>query len=93
MDRQWHQYLRIQIIAAVDTAPPPWCNLGTLPLDSLPFDEHVDWQALKFIFAGQISDQFHFAGCQIFDQFHFEAHLLFGPESSPQYEFFDSIRH
>ena len=94
MDRQWHQYLRIPIIAAADTAPPPWCQLGTLPLDSLPLDEHVDWQALKLISAGcQISYQFHFTGCQIFDQFHFEAHLLFGSESSPQYDFFYSIGH
>ena len=94
MDRQWHQYLRILIIVVVDTAPPPWCHLGTLPLDSFPLDEHVDWQALKFISASfQIYDQFHFTGCQIFYQFHFEAHLLFGLESSPQYEFFYSIGH
>ena len=78
----------------VDTAPPPWCHLGTLPLDSLPLDEHVDWQALKLISTGcQIFDQFHFAGCQIFYQFHFEAHLLFGSKSSPQYDFFNSIGH
>ena len=52
-------------MAGVDTAPPPWCNLGTLPLD-----EPVDWQALKLISAGcQIYDQFHFAGCQIFTNF------------------------
>ena len=94
MDRQWYQYLRIPIIVVVDTAPPPWCHLDTLHLDSLPLDEHVDWQALKLIFAGcQISYQFNFAGCQFFYQFHFKAHLLFGSASSPQYEFFDSIGH
>ena len=94
MDKQWHQYLRIPIMAAVDIAPPPWCHLGTLHLDSLPLDEPVDWQAFKLISAGcQIFYQFHFSGCQIFDQFHFEAHLLFGLESSPQYEFFDLIGH
>ena len=78
MGRQQHQCLKIPIIAVVDTAPLPWSHLGTLPLD-----EPVDWQALKLISAG----------CQISDQFHFEAHLLFGSESSPQYEFFDLIRH
>ena len=98
MGRQQHQCLRIQnflpglLIAAVDTAPPPWCYSGTLPLDYLPLDEHVLGQALKLISAGcQIYDQFHIAGCQIFDQFHFKAHLLFGSESSPQYEFLDLI--
>ena len=92
MDRQWHQYLRIPIIDVVDTTPPPWCHLGTLPLDSLPPDEHVDWQALKLISTScQISDKFHFAGCQNFDQFHFEAYLLFGSKSSPQYEFLTKL--
>ena len=86
--------MRIPIIATIDTAPPPWCHLGALPLFSLPLDEHVDWQALKLISAGfQIYDQFLFTGCQNFDQFHFVAHRLFGSESSPQYEFFDSIGH
>ena len=47
MDRQWHQYLRIPIIVAADTAPPPWCHLGTLSLDSLPLDDHAIGQALK----------------------------------------------
>ena len=37
-------------MAAIDIAPPPWCHLGTLPLDSLPLDEPIDWQALKLIF-------------------------------------------
>ena len=78
MDRQWHQYLNIQIMVAVEIAPSPWCHVGTLPLDEL-----VDWQTLKLISTG----------CQISDQFHFEAHLLFGSESSPQYEFFDLIGH
>ena len=28
----------------VYNAPPLWCQLGTLPLDSLPLDEHAaDW--------------------------------------------------
>ena len=100
MDRQQHQCLRIQnflpglLVAAVDTAPPPWCHLSTLPLNFLPLDEHVAGQALKLISAGcQIYDQFHFTGCQIFYQLHFEAHLIFGPGSSPQYEFFDLIGH
>ena len=100
MGRQQHQCLRIQnflpslLVAAVDTAPPPWRHSGTLPLDFLPLDEHVDWQALKLISTGcQIYDQFHFAGCQISDPFHFEVHLIFGPGSSPQYEFFDLIGH
>ena len=82
------------LIAAVDTAPPPWRHSGTLSHDSLPLDEHVDWQALKLISAGcQIFDQFHFEGCQIFDPFHFKVHLLFGPGSSPKYEFFYLIGH
>ena len=97
MDRQQHRiqnFLLGLLIAAVDTAPPPWCHLGTLPLDFLPLDEHVAGQALKLISVGcQIYDQFHFAGCQIFDQLHFEAHLIFGPKSSPQYEFFNLIEH
>ena len=94
MDRQWHQHLKIPIMAAVDTAPPSWCHLGTLPLDSLPLDEPVDWKALKLISTScQIYDQFHFAGCQIVDQFHFAAHLIFGSESSPQYEFFALVGH
>ena len=100
MDRQQHQCLRIQnflpglLVAAVDTAPPPWCHSGTLPLDFLPLDEHVAGQALKLISTGcQIYDKFHFAGCQIVDQFYFAAHLIFGSESSPQYEFFALIGH
>ena len=69
-------------------------SLSTLPLNFLPFDEHVVGQALKLISTGcQIYDQFHFAGCQFFDQFHFEAHPLFSLESSLQYEFFDLIGH
>ena len=94
MGRQQHQCMRIPIIAYVDTTPLPWCHLGTLPLDSLSLDEHVNRQALKFIFAGcKISDQFQFVGYQISAPFHFEAHLLFGSESTPQYEFFDLIGH
>ena len=42
MGRQQHQCLKIPIIAAVDTAPLPWCHLGTLPLDSLPLDDYAD---------------------------------------------------
>ena len=64
MDRQWHQYLRIPIIVAADTAPPPWCHLGTLPLDSLHLDDHAAGQALKL----------NTASCQIYAPFHFEVH-------------------
>ena len=84
IDRQQHQCMRIQnflpslLVAAVDTASPPWCHPGTLPLDFLPLDDHVAGQALKLISTG----------CQVYDQFHFEAHLLFSSKSSPQYEFF-----
>ena len=45
----------------------------TLPPDSPPFVEHVARQALKLMSAS----------CQFYDQFHFEAHLIFGPRSSP----------
>ena len=80
---------------AVYIAPPLWCQSGTLLLDFLPLDEHVaDWQALKLSTKGcQIANQFHLAGCQISDPLHFEAHLIFGPGCSPQYEFFDLIGH
>ena len=100
MDRQRHQCRRIQnflpglLVAAVGTAPLPWCHSGTLPLDFLLLDKHIAGQALKLISTGcQIYDQFHFAGCQIVDQFHFAAHLIFGSESSPQYEFFALVGH
>ena len=58
MDKQQHKCLRIQmtlqkimqksisalIIVVVYNAPPLWCQSGTLPLDSLPLDEHTtDW--------------------------------------------------
>ena len=49
ISRQQHQCLRIQnflpglLMAAVDTAPPPCCHLGTLPLDSLSLAEQADW--------------------------------------------------
>ena len=81
--RQQHQCMRIQnfllslLVAAVDTAPPPWCHSGTPPLEFLPLDEHFAGQALKLMFAG----------CQIYDQFHFAAHLIFDPESSPRCQF------
>ena len=78
MDRQWNQYLRIPIIVAADTAPPPWCHLGTLPLD-----DHAARQALKL----------NTASCQIYAPFHFEVHQFFCSESSPQCEFFYSIKH
>ena len=45
----------------------------TLPPDSPPLDEHVAGQALKLMSTG----------CQFYDQFHFEAHLIYGPGSSP----------
>ena len=49
MDRQQHQCLRVQnfllglLVAAIDTAPPPWFHFDTLPLDFLPLDEQADW--------------------------------------------------
>ena len=42
MGRQQHQCLKIPIIDVVDTAPLPWCHLGTLPPDSLPLDDYAD---------------------------------------------------
>ena len=65
-------------MAAVDTDPPPWCYLGTLPLDSLPFDDQAAGQALKL----------NTTSCQFSYPFHFEAHRIFGPGRSPQYGFF-----
>ena len=35
-------FLSALLVAAVDTAPLPWCHSATLSLDSLPLDEHVD---------------------------------------------------
>ena len=70
-------------MAVVDTAPPPWCHLGTIPLDSFPLDDQAAGQALKL----------NTASCKFFYPFHFEAHLIFSPRSSPQYGFFDSIGH
>ena len=64
MDKQWHQYLRVPIIGAADTTPPPWCHLGTLPLDSLPLDDQDAGQALKL----------NTASCQVYAPFHFEVH-------------------
>ena len=29
------------VAAAVEPVHPKWCQLGTLPSDSLPLDEHV----------------------------------------------------
>ena len=55
----------------------------TFPPYSHPLDEHVAGQALKLMSAG----------CQFYDQFHFEAHLISGPGSSPQYEFFGLFGH
>ena len=55
----------------------------TLPPYSPPLDEHVAGQALKLMSAS----------CQFYDQFHFKAHLIYGPRSSPQYEFFDLFWH
>ena len=74
--------MRIQITLVVDTAPPPWCQLSTLPLASLPlFDQ-----------AGQ-SLKLNIAGCQIANPFHFEIHLIFVPRDSPQHGFFCLIGH
>ena len=59
---------------SVYNASPLWCQSGTLPLDSVPLDEHVvDWQALKL----------NIVECQFSHQGHFEAHPIFGSESSP----------
>ena len=65
-------------MVVVDTAPPPWCHLGTLPLNSLPLDDQAVGQALKL----------NTASCQFSYPFHFEAHRIFGPGSSPRYDFF-----
>ena len=54
-----------------------------LPPCSPPLDEHVAGQALKLMSAS----------CQFYDEFHYEAHLISGPGSSPQYEFFGLIGH
>ena len=54
-------------MAIVDTAPPPWCHLGTLLLESLPPFDQVAGHALKL----------NIASCQIADPFHFETHLIF----------------
>ena len=56
---------------------------STLSPDSPPLDEQAAEQALKWSNAGY---QFSYP-------FHFEAHLIFGPWSSPQYGFFGSIGH
>ena len=67
MDRQQHHYMRIQNfipVAALNKAPPPWCQSRTLILDFLPLDDQVDWQALKW----------SIAGCPISAPFHFEVH-------------------
>ena len=60
-------------MAVVDMAPPPWCRLGPLPLDSLPLDDQATGQALKL----------NIASCQFSYPFHFEAHRIFGPWTSP----------
>ena len=41
--RQQHECLRIPLIVDVDTVPPLWCHLDTLPLDSPPLAEQADW--------------------------------------------------
>ena len=58
MDKKQRKYLRIKItlqkilkkslssllVAAVYNASPLWCQSGSLPLNSLPLDEHAaDW--------------------------------------------------
>ena len=60
-------------MAAVDTAPPPWCHLGTLPLDTPSLFYQAVGQALKL----------NIVGCQIANPFHFETHLIFVPGGSP----------
>ena len=61
-------------MAAVGTAPLPWCHFDTPPL--------VD------IAADQLGLQWNIAGCHIHAQNHCSAHLIFGPGNSPQYGFF-----
>ena len=73
MDKQQHKYLRIQMTPAVDTAPPPWCQSNTLPLNSLPLDDHAIGQALKL----------NTASCQIYAPFHFEVHQFSCPHCFP----------
>ena len=60
-------------VVVIDTTPPPWCHLGTFPLDSLPFYDQVARQAMKL----------NIASCQFSYPFHFGAHRIFGPGSSP----------
>ena len=56
-------------MAAVGTAPLPWCHFDTPPL--------VD------IAAYQLGLKWNLAGCPIHAQNHCSAHLIFGPENSP----------
>ena len=77
-------FLSALLVAAVDTAPLPWCHLGTLPLGSLPLSEpFASWQALKLISVS----------CQISNQFRFEVHQFSYPKSSLLCQFFDWPRH
>ena len=69
--------------AAVDPAHPKLLQSSTHPLDFLPLDEQVVGQALKL----------NIVGSQLANPLHFETHLIFGPQSSPQYGFFCSIGH
>ena len=55
----------------------------TLPPYFPPLDDQAAGDALKL----------NTASCQFSYPFHFEAHRSFGPGSSPQYGFFDSIGH
>ena len=66
-------------MAAVGTAPLPWCHFDTPPL--------VD------IAADQLGLQWNIAGYPVHAQNHCSAHLIFGPGNSPKYGFFHSIGH
>ena len=66
-------------MAAVGTAPSPWCHFDNPPL--------VD------IVADQLGLQWNLVGCPIYAQNQCSAHLIFSPGNSPQYGFFHSIGH
>ena len=69
--------------ATVEPAHPKLFQSSTHPLDFLPLDDQDVGQALKL----------NIVGYQIANPLHFETHLIFVPGGSPQYGFFDSIRH
>ena len=64
-------------MAAVGTAPLPWCHFDTPPL--------VD------IAADQLGLQWNIAGCPIHAQNHCSAPLIFGAGNSPSMDFFTQL--